>query len=224
MTDLPPSAPASAPPAADPADGGPARRGTYHHGDLRAALVEATRRLVEKKGADHFSVAEACREAGVSTAAPYRHFRDREEMLAEVALQGMERKRALMVEALAAHPPRSLARIAALGHVYVGFARREPGVFRLIFGREDSPEAECLKEEAPRHYGLLEDAVAAFLARPAIDEDVRRRAFLLWTFVHGLSFLYIDEKVSVSAFEPDLDSLLGEIARRVLLDGGGSSA
>lgn len=196
----------------------PQRRKSYHHGDLKAALVEATRKLVESKGADHFSVAEACREAGVSTAAPYRHFRDREEMLAEVAFQGMARKRALMEKALASHPADSLNRIAALGRVYVEFARSEPGVFRLIFGRSESEAHDRLRAEGPRHYGLVEDAVAAYLRRPDIDDDVRRRAFLLWTFVHGLSFLYIDDKVSVAEHEPNLDAVLAEIAQRVLVD------
>lgn len=193
-------------------------RKSYHHGDLKAALVEATRKLVERKGADNFSVAEACREAGVSTAAPYRHFRDREEMLTEVAFQGMERKRLQMKAALDSHPPESLARIAALGRVYVDFACAEPGVFRLIFGSREGESHAKLKAEGPRHYGLVEDAVAAVLQRDQIDDDVRRRAFMLWTFVHGLSFLYIDEKVSVSEHELSLDALLAEIAMRVLRD------
>ena len=63
------------------------KRGAYHHGDLRAGLVEATRALVEEKGPDHFSVAEACREAGVSTAAPYKHFKDKDEMLLQLLAQ-----------------------------------------------------------------------------------------------------------------------------------------
>ncbi|MEM6374564.1 MAG: helix-turn-helix domain-containing protein, partial [Pseudomonadota bacterium] len=67
-----------------------AKRTNYHHGDLRADLVEATRRLVEEKGPDRFSVSDACRAAGVSTAAPYRHFEDRDEMLLAVCAEGME--------------------------------------------------------------------------------------------------------------------------------------
>ena len=98
------------------------------------------------------------------------------------------------------------------------FACAEPGVFRLIFGSREGEGHAKLKDEGPRHYGLVEDAVAAVLQRTEIDDDVRRRAFLLWTFVHGLSFLYIDEKVSISEHELKLDALLAEIAQRVLTD------
>ena len=63
----------------------PEKRDSYHHGDLRSQLIDATRALVEEKGPDHFSVSEACRRAGVSSAAPYKHFQDKEEMLRAVA-------------------------------------------------------------------------------------------------------------------------------------------
>ena len=62
----------------------------YHHGDLREALIQATTTLVEERGAENFSLADACRCAGVSTAAPYRHFRDKEEILEEIAARGFD--------------------------------------------------------------------------------------------------------------------------------------
>ncbi|WP_239479838.1 TetR/AcrR family transcriptional regulator [Actibacterium sp. 188UL27-1] len=195
------------------------KRESYHHGDLRAQLIEATRVLVEDKGPDHFSVSEACREAGVSTAAPYRHFKHKDEMLLAVTKEGMDRKYQRMVAAVEQHPEGSLERIVALGQVYVGFARDEPGVFRLIFGNtRDHKMHEGLMEDGPRHYGFVEGEVAAFLGRGGVDEDAKERAFMLWTFVHGLSFLLIDEKVSSTDHSFDLDRLLLQVARRVMID------
>ncbi|WP_230374176.1 TetR/AcrR family transcriptional regulator [Pontivivens ytuae] len=195
------------------------RKEGYHHGDLRAQLVEATRRLVEEKGPEQFSVSEACRVAGVSTAAPYRHFKDKDEMLAAVMMAGMERKFAMMRAAVAECPEGELERIVQLGRVYIRFATTEPGVFRLVFGlAHDHAKREELMEEAPRHYALVENEVALYLGRDEVDEDVKTRAFMLWTFVHGLSFLLIDEKVDVIDMPIDVEGLLWEIARRVMID------
>ncbi len=191
----------------------------YHHGDLRAQLVEATRQLVEEKGADHFSVSEACRVAGVSTAAPYRHFKDKDEMILAVTLEGMERKYQNMLDTVCKKPERTLSRIIALGQAYIRFARAEPGVFRLIFGNTKNHKMhEALMNQGPRHFEFVESEVAACLGKPEIDDDVRKRAFLLWTFVHGLSFLLIDEKVSISDMTLNVDLILAEIAQRVMTD------
>jgi AcrR family transcriptional regulator len=195
----------------------PGGRSAYHHGNLRAQLIEATRGLVEEKGPDHFSVSEACRAAGVSTAAPYRHFRDREEMIAAVAAEGMRRHYEEMVGALEGLPPGSLDRIRALGRVYVGFARREPGVFRLIFGSKHDPDLLAMQEGSDvRPFETVLDEVAAILGRSGIDEEVTRRGLLLWTFVHGLSFLLIDEVPEHKGLAVDVEALLEDVARRVL--------
>ena len=85
-------------------DDPPSRRTSYHHGDLRAQLIAAVRDLVETHGPDGFSVAEAARRAGVSSAAPYKHFRDRPELLRAVAAEGMDRLRDAMEAGLARHP------------------------------------------------------------------------------------------------------------------------
>ena len=75
----------------------------YHHGDLRGTLLDAIRQLIERDGPDGFSIAEACRMAGVSTAAPYKHFKDRGEMLKGIVLLGMSRLYAAMQTAAGAH-------------------------------------------------------------------------------------------------------------------------
>ncbi|MBF9030096.1 TetR family transcriptional regulator [Rhodobacterales bacterium HKCCE3408] len=193
------------------------RKTGYHHGDLRTQLVEATRALVEEKGPDHFSVSEACRKAGVSTAAPYRHFKDRDEMLDAVCFGGMERHYTAMVSALEGIPKGDIRRIEALGRVYVGFALDEPGVFRLVFGSKhrDGTSIEEAEMNGVRPYELVKEEVAAVLGRSEVDADAERRSFLLWTFVHGLSFLLIDEVTSQKGVDVDIDAVLADIGRLV---------
>ena len=195
------------------------KRRSYHHGDLRAQLVEATRALVEEKGPDHFSVSEACRVAGVSTAAPYKHFKDKDEMLEAVASAGMARQYVQMQTALADLPKGSIDRISAIGRVYVDFASEEPGVFRLMFGlAKDHADNANLVSQGEGTFGLVCQEVADFLRHDEVGPEAVRRAFLLWSFVHGLSFLMIDGKIEMMGLDIDKDSYLAEIGARVLRD------
>lgn len=195
------------------------RKSGYHHGDLRAGLIEATRRLVEEKGPDGFSVSDACRLAGVSTAAPYKHFKDKNEMLVAMVLEGMQRHRANMLAALEGIPEGTPARVTAIGREYVNFALKEHGVFRLKFGgftdRLDDPRLKAAGEET---FGVLLREVALCLGEKHVTPEVRRRGFLLWSFVHGLSFLLVDKKMAEMGGETELDGLLSDIAERVLRD------
>jgi len=108
-------------------------RRAYHHGDLRAALVDATLALVAEKGVSGFSVAEAARRSGVSISAPYRHFADRDELLAAAAVRGyeelLERFRVATSRA-----PTPADRVAAVSAAYVRFAAERRPMFELLFG------------------------------------------------------------------------------------------
>jgi AcrR family transcriptional regulator len=103
----------------------------YHHGELRQALVDAARTLVHERGAGGFSLSDACRRAGVSTAAPYRHFADKNEILSEVAAQGFIDLTTRTRAEAERHPLGSTVRIVALGRVYFSFATSEPALFRI---------------------------------------------------------------------------------------------
>ena len=193
------------------------KRESYHHGDLRTQLIEATRILVEEKGPDHFSVSEACRRAGVSTAAPYKHFRDKGEMLRAVALAGMHRQREQMVAELAKYAPGTLDRIVAMGRVYVRFATSEPGVFRLMFGLSESHgEDDALIETGDSTFAVVQAEVARCRGSDEVGDQDRHLAFLLWSFVHGLSFLTIDGKLVQKNLPVDLEMVLEDIAQRVV--------
>ena len=194
-------------------------RATYHHGDLRAGLVEATRRLVEEKGPDRFSVSDACRAAGVSTAAPYRHFTDREEMLTAVVMEGMDRFYEALRDGGVGHIYGSIEAIIALGQAYVDFAASEPGVFRLIFGlsQRQGPNDEK-SEKGMRVYGVLLGHLAAYFGREEVDEFVRQRAFPLWTMVHGLAFLLIDDMTRQMHLEVVRDEVIDATTRKLLAE------
>ena len=173
------------------------KKTSYHHGDLRLQLLEAVRQLVEDHGPDGFSIAEACRRAGVSTAAPYKHFRDRGEIMRGVVQLGMARLRGAMQEAADAHPPGSPERIVALGRSYIAFARSEPGVFRMVFGLTEGHEADAeLTRQGEETLGIVEGVVGDFLGIDPASPEARLRAYALWCLVHGHGFLVIDDKLS----------------------------
>lgn len=172
-------------------------RSSYHHGALRSQLIAAVRELVETHGPEGFSVAEAARRAGVSSAAPYKHFKDRPELLRAVASEGMDRLRVAMEAAATRHPAGSIEAIAAIGQAYIDFARSGPGVFRLVFGLTEGHEEDpYLEEQGLGCFAVVHRAVAAALHLSPEDAAVRRRAYSLWTCVHGHSFLTIDKKTS----------------------------
>lgn len=181
----------------------------YHHGHLKEQLLEAVRQLIEEHGPDGFSISEACRLAGVSTAAPYKHFRDRNDILREVILAGMHRMGAAMDKAANSYPPGDPERIVALGRSYVGFARAEPGVFSLIFGLAGSHESDPeLSEEGRGKFAIVLRVVAEHLGRMMDDPEVSARAYALWCAVHGHSFLVLDGKADETKIAVDEDAYL----------------
>src|SRR5437879_11602902 len=109
-----------------------AERG-YHHGNLKEALLQAALGLIAEKGAAGFTFADAARFAGVSPAAPYRHFRDRDELLASVALRGFTLFEAALTRAWNDGQPAAFAAFERMGRAYLEFARTEPAYYSAMF-------------------------------------------------------------------------------------------
>jgi len=180
-------------------------RATYRHGDLRSALLEAGMELAGDGGPDAVVLREATRRAGVSPNAAYRHFADRQALLAAVSDAAQSRAADAMEEEMqrAAHgadadaAARAHARLRAVGTGYLRFARAEPGLFRAAFsvptalGTSDSPAKAGSGGRTP--YQLLSDALDALAAAGELPPDRRSHAeFLAWSSVHGLATLMID--------------------------------
>lgn len=162
-------------------------RATYHHGDLRAALLSAARVLLDEGGVAAVSLREAARRAGVSPAACYRHFADKDALLTALAVQGFEEfAQALAQAAAGASEP-----FAEMGVAYVAFAVRRPGMFRLMFGpavadRSRSPQ---LLEAIAASTRLFE---AGLQGSPHIAPEDPVGGLRAWATVHGLATLAID--------------------------------
>jgi AcrR family transcriptional regulator len=150
---------------------------TYHHGDLRAAVLAAAGKLIEKEGLSGLSVREAARRAGVSHNAPYRHFPDRDALLAALAAEGFRQ----LDKSLEGRTGREM------GEAYVRYALRHPQRFRLMFGGQPGLDSYPeLREQAAATHSRLNSAFAA------LGPDAGFAAAAAWSLVHGLAYLTLD--------------------------------
>jgi AcrR family transcriptional regulator len=173
--------------------GGFERRG-YHHGNLREALLEAALALIATKGPAGFTIAEAARLAGVSPAAPYRHFRDAEALLAEVALRGFERFTEVLTAAWNDGRPLPVRAFEAVGRAYLAFARDEPAHYAAMFeARIDFTGHPGLSAAADRALGVLRAAAERLVGAlpPGRRPPALMMALHVWALSHGIASLFV---------------------------------
>jgi AcrR family transcriptional regulator len=169
-----------------------ARRATYHHGDLKRALVEAALTLVAEKGPKGFTLSEAARRAGVSLAAPYRHFTDKADLLAAVAEQGfIELHRALTHAGDGIDDPRD--RAIAMSRGYVRWAATHPDHYQVMFGGDtNKAQHSGLLEAGELAFGDLLAVIGECLASGVIlAENPHQVAGPMWSMIHGTASLTI---------------------------------
>jgi AcrR family transcriptional regulator len=165
----------------------------YHHGNLKEALLRAALELIAQKGPAGFTFAEAARWAGVSPAAPYRHFRDRDELLASVALRGFEQFEVALAKAWDDGRPDAFTAFDRLGKAYLQFARSEPAYYSAMFEAgiplATSPE---LREAGDRAFAVLRAAAEKLcLQVPAKTRPpVLMVALHIWAMAHGIASLF----------------------------------
>jgi len=165
----------------------------YHHGNLRAALVEAALGLIEEKGPTGFTLSEAAKQAGVTPAAVYRHFAGREDLIAEIARQGYEIFSDLMEFAYSSGQPSALASFEATGRAYLAFAERYPGHYVAMFESGISinrtPE---LAKAARRAFAVLERAAVELSQHipPAKRPPPQMVSAHIWAMSHGVVELF----------------------------------
>ena len=165
-------------------------RSTYHHGDLRAALVAAGLAMLE--AGEPFSLRALARQAGVSPTAPYRHFPDRDALESALAVRGLQDL--MMALAPEGRTPATSEEVAELGVRYVRFALARPALFRLMFGRECDDQ----DDERVRAASALHDYLATVLGHVLPDADADALATAGWSLAHGLAFLHLDGKLANS--------------------------
>lgn len=174
-------------------DRGPGERRRYHHGNLREALIEAALNLIREKGPAGFTFAEAARAAGVSPAAPYRHFRDRDALIADVAKRGFEAFTRALIAAWNEGRPNAREAFNRLGAAYLAFASAEPAYFSAMFesglSLDSYPE---VRAEGDRAFAVLRDGCEAVIA--TLPKERRppplMMALHIWSLSHGIAALF----------------------------------
>lgn len=210
---------ASTPRAKATAEAPVALKKRYHHGALRAALVDAAARLVAEKGVMSLSLREAARRAGVSQAAPYHYFADKSALLAAVAEEGFRAFDRTQADAYAQAPPDPIERLQALGAAYVRFALDKPHYFRVMFRSHLVQHAKypALHEVSRRAFERLVDSTrAARLAEGHDDVDPLMASTLMWAVPHGLAMLYLDGPISHGTTPRALEGLARVAAVRLV--------
>jgi AcrR family transcriptional regulator len=202
------------------------RRRRYHHGDLPRALVDAAVNLVETEGVDALTLRGAARKAGVSQAAPYRHFADKQALLAAVAEEGFRSLTEDMRRASARCEEDPLGHFRALGQAYVEFALAHPAHYRVMFGHAgvDRRTHSSLASAANETFGLLAAAIRRCqqtgLVRPGDPEEL---ALAVWSATHGLASLVIEGQL-MATHERPLDTLIQFVMANIFFGLGSRGA
>jgi AcrR family transcriptional regulator len=182
----------------------------YHHGDLAPALRRAARAILKEKGLAALSLRSVARRAGVSHAAPYRHYPSREALLADVAVEGLEELRTDLVQA-AAKPGDRGERIVHIGRAYAQFAARHSGLLRLMFGSEFADRS--VFPELAHATAAIGEEIGVILGDPAAG-------LTAWAAVHGLALLILEGVIDLGQRESGLEVIppRAEILLRSLVE------
>jgi len=170
---------------------------SYHHGDLRNALLNAARAILEEESLAALSLRAVARKAGVSHAAPYRHFPNHEALLVELAIEGFTELRAEIVAAAAA-PGAESDRITKIGASYMRFVARRPALTRLMFG------PQLPNRDAFPALGEAADAIGAEIGHALHDSAL---GLAVWASVHGLAMLILENVIDLGQRRSGLDVL-----------------
>ncbi len=207
--------PVGIPDGAKSPTGGP--RSTYHHGDLKRALTEAALQLVQEKGPKGFTLREVARRAGVSAAAPYRHFSDKGQLLAAAAAQGFIQLHETLA-ATAATTADLSAQVLAMARAYVRWAVSHPDYYQVMFGSElDKSESPEVLIAGERSFGDLLDAIARCQEAGLLPAgDPRGLAGPIWSLLHGVSMLSIGSDLIHVGIDEDPEALIERSLRKLL--------
>ncbi len=171
----------------------------YHHGNLRGALVRAAVKFLEKKSVDDLSLRKLATAAGVSQAAPYRHFKDKESLLAAISQEGFERQFAQMFLVLKTHGHDGVRLLHACARSYFQIGLEHPQHFRLMMSSRVCPTEEhpALQGAAFKSYALLKIIIERCQTLGAVGQgDPYHKALHCWIVVHGFTTLHVEDRLS----------------------------
>jgi AcrR family transcriptional regulator len=174
-----------------------ARVRNYHHGDLRNALKDAARAILEEEGLASLSLRAVARKAGVSHAAPYRHYPNHEALLVELAVEGFSELQNEIAVA-GASPGLVVDRVSDIGGAYMRFVARRPALARLMFGAQ-LPNRDSFPE-----LGVAADAIAGEIGAALSDTAL---GLAVWAAVHGLAMLVLENVIDLGQRRSGLDVL-----------------
>jgi len=198
------------------------KRGRYHHGDLHRALLDAALVVLSEEGASALTLREVARRAGVTHAAPYRHFADKQALLAAVAEEGFRMLTAEMGKGAASHRDDPARALQEIGTAYVRFATSKRAHFQVMFGNhvDWSCKHLQLEESADTAFGVLISQVQACQAAGLIRSgDPLVPALCAWSMVHGLSELIANGQFNALELAvPPVEQLMG-IMNVMLIEG-----
>ncbi|MGT4697584.1 hypothetical protein PDB2_02545 [Pseudomonas aeruginosa] len=187
----------------------------YHHGDLRRAIIDTAMDMLHENKSWQFTLREVARRAGVSHAAPYKHFPDKATLLAEISLIGFDQLREVLTKSSANAQQSIRAEIFAMAESYMHFAATNPALYRLMFSAELGKEPEIhLSDRALATLGVIVEVLERGQAEGRIRKrDIRGQTAACWGQMHGLAMLSIDglllpEKVGPEALQHALTALL----------------
>ena len=186
---------------------------SYHHGNLRSTLVEQGLVLLESSQQGELSLRELARHVGVSANAAYRHFANKEALLAALAAEGFRRLNAAQVQAAMASSDLKKG-FRQSGRAYVQFAQDHPALFRLMFSRLTSGNpTEELSEASQASFQTLQTAVSALTGAPIDGQQTTVIAMVAWSLVHGLSHLVLDGQLDHHGDKADdlIDQVIGMV-------------
>ena len=166
----------------------------YHHGNLKEALLQAALGLIAEKGAAGFTFADAARMAGVSPAAPYRHFRDRDELLSNIAERGFEQFESSLSQAWDDGRPDTVTAFERVGKAYLAFAREKPSFYSAMFesglAADISPGLQAAGERAFAVIRAAAERLAALAPQGSPRPPALMMALHIWSMSHGVASLF----------------------------------
>lgn len=196
----------------------PSRKSAYHHGDLKDALVDATRDIIEREGLTQFTMRESARRAGVSHGAPAHHFGDKTGLLTELAARSFEERRELAQRYMAEAGDAPAEKLKAMGLAYIDYSVANRGVHELVSRSDqvdwDSPRLACASQATTDELVAAMSAVTGETLHPS--KEANPSTLLAWSVVHGFAALVNEGKILRDVPEAERPQAAHRLAEQVL--------